>query len=115
MNIGFDVIEEIERVKERASRLGFVLAKPKYPYDFDSCISLIPKDQDSLPIYTRDADIFSGKLHEVKSFLRGIEWARGYDALLKVSNDDKRLRKEQDYRNKELMTMIKDPQTEKEK
>ena len=41
-------------------------------------------------------------------WLRGVEWSRKYDQMIKVSDDKKRQRKEQDVRNKQLVQRLKD-------
>jgi hypothetical protein len=70
---------------------------------------LIPKDQDSLPVYTRDAILFAGSLEDADHFMQGIMWAREYDRLVVDRNiDAKRVRKEQDERNRQVLKTLKD-------
>jgi hypothetical protein len=107
---GYNTIIKCERIKVHADKLGFMLCHPKHGWasdDSSNTVAIKPKDQDSLPIYSRDAQFFSGTIDEMESFLRGIEWAREYDRLLRVSTDTKRERKEQDERNKQLVAMLK--------
>jgi hypothetical protein len=111
MNIGYDQILQMRRVEEKANALGFMFAHPgdrgwSYPADH-GVLSLKPKDDDSLPIYNRDAQLFTGTLDAVEYFLRGIEFARNYDTMIKVSTEAVRNRKEQDERNKRLVNQIK--------
>jgi hypothetical protein len=64
---------------------------------------LYPK-QDSLPIYSRDAELFTGTIEQLEVWLRGLEWARDYDRmLLGKALDKKRQRREQDHRNQQLL------------
>jgi hypothetical protein len=63
--------------------------------------------RDCLPHYSRDADIFIGTLEEINTWLTGVEWARGYEEMLKLGNDKKRKEKEQVERNRQLLRTIK--------
>jgi hypothetical protein len=112
---GYSTIVKVRRVEEFANSLGFMFAYPKHQGSFGErdTLGLRPKDNDSLPIYTRDAELFSGSLHEIECFLNGIKWAREYDYMLKVADNKKRERKEQDYRNRRLMETLRSGDPEK--
>ena len=87
---GYHTILKCERIKEHADKLGFMLCYPRHGWggtDNVDTVAIKPKDKDSLPIYARDAQFFSGTIDEMESFLRGIEWARDYDRMLRVSTD----------------------------
>jgi hypothetical protein len=103
------MILQIERLKEQADKLGFMLCYPKagWGQEHGDMVAIKPKDKDALPIYARDAQFFTGTIDEMMSFFRGIEWARQYDEMLKVSSVAKRERKEQDERNRQLVQMLK--------
>ena len=89
MSVGYSTIVAIKSVEAQAKKLGFDLAASRFHSMNSDSIDLIPSS-DALPIYSRDATIMSGHLHEIRAFLRGIEWAREYDDLIKVSNTKKR-------------------------
>ena len=76
-------------------------------FEFGDMVAVFPRD-DKLPVYSRDAELYIGTLEGLEIWMRGIEWARQYDMLLKVSDDKKRERKEQDELNKQLVTRLKD-------
>lgn len=108
---GYHTILKCEKIKERANKLGFMLCYPRSGWGSDrgqDYVAIKPKDADSLPIYSRDAELFCGTIDELNSFFNGLEWARDYDRMLKVSSDAKRERKEQDERNKRLVAMLRD-------
>lgn len=87
---------------------GFKFARPKYGTEMgNDTADIVPKDADSLPIYSRDASIYNGTLDQIDSFIRGVEWAREYDSMLKVSDRKRRERKEQDVRNRQLVQQLK--------
>jgi hypothetical protein len=96
--VGFYTYREIQRVEELANKLGFQFTYPKHHGSDSDYFSLIPINDDAFPIYNRDAQLFTGTLGDVDAWLRGLVWARDYDKLLKVSNEKKRERKEQDER-----------------
>lgn len=91
--IGMDTIERIDRVRAVVDRLGFRMGKPPYAAygeteNVDN-IALYPKD-DSLPIYNRDACLFTGNLVELEYWIKGVDWARQYDSYLGVANEQRR-------------------------
>jgi len=111
---GYHTVLMVEKIKAKADSLGFMLCYPKSGWGGsrgEDYVAIRPKDQDSLPIYSRDAEFFCGTLNDLQSFLIGIEWARDYDRMLRVSTDKKRERKEQDERNRKLVAMLKDEST----
>lgn len=104
---GYHTILKCERLKERADKLGFMLSYPKYGTRDVDMVSIKPKDKNSLPIYARDTEMFCGTIDEMNAFFAGLEWARDYDSMLKVSDTKKRERKEQDWRNKQLINILR--------
>lgn len=110
MSVGYHTILQMRRAEKQADELGFMFAYPKHGWhgsDGREFIALKPKDADSLPIYARDAQFFTGTLDDIENFMMGIKWARDYDHMLRVSDDKKRARKEQDIRNKKLIETLR--------
>ena len=108
---GYNTILQCERIKERADKLGFMLCYPRHGWGADRGVDYVaikPKDAESLPIYARDAELFCGTINDLNSFFAGLEWARHYDEMLRLSNNKKRERKEQDERNRKLVALLKD-------
>jgi hypothetical protein len=106
---GWLAIQKIRKLEQTADSLGMKFAATKYENKYGELVSLIPKDADSLPIYCRDAELFSGSLEAADYFMRGIEWARDYDRMVIAKDTDKkRDRKEQDERNRILLRTLKD-------
>jgi hypothetical protein len=106
---GWNTIQEIRRLEVEIDKLGFKFAKPTHT-DWTSdhgAVALVPKELDSLPPYARDAVIYFGSLEGIQHWLKGLQWARDYDAMLKLSDDTKRSRKEQDWRNRNIVNIIK--------
>lgn len=114
---GYNDIVKIRRLEHEVEQLGMRMGHAKngyYSKEYGDVVALFPRDQE-LPLYARDAELFTGTLDQLEVWLRAIEWARSYDHLLRISDPAKRLRKEQDLRNKQLLEEIKKAgQTEQE-
>ena len=106
---GWSTIKKIRELEDRALILGMKFAPYRHDdYDADN-VALVPWGQDSLPIYTRDAILFAGSLEGADQFMQGIVWARHYDRMVVDRNiDAKRVRKEQDERNRQMLKILKD-------
>ena len=106
---GWNTIKQIRTLEERALMLGMKFAQYRHNDPNEDNVALIPKDQDSLPIYTRDAILFAGSLEGAGKFMQGVLWAREYDRMTVDRNlDAKRVRKEQDERNRQMLKILKD-------
>jgi len=107
---GWNTIERIRRVEKQVDALGFKFSKSKHSdwTDDHGALSLVPKNPDALPIYSRDAELFIGSVERLEDWLAGVQWARDYDMMLKLSDDKKRSASEQKERNRQLMHTLKE-------
>ena len=107
---GWNTIQRIKRVEQVIDELGFKFSKSKHSdwTEDHGALSLVPKDTDALPIYSRDAELFVGSIERLEDWLAGVRWAREYDMMLRVSTDDKRTAAEQKERNRLLMRTLKE-------
>jgi len=97
---GYNLVREIHQLEEKVEALGFMLCSPKLhtaSYS-DDLVALKPRDASSVPVYARDAEVFVGTLTQLRQWLLGVTWARDYDRMLNVSNDQKRAQGEARYR-----------------
>jgi hypothetical protein len=106
---GYNLLLKIRRVEADADSLGLMLCHSKHGWDQNDpdTVAVRPKGPEDLPIYSRDAELFSGTIEQLEIWLRGVEWARNYDMMLRLSDDNKRERKEQDIRNQNLIRRLK--------
>ena len=105
---GWNQIQQVRKLEERADKLGMKFTNNHHDDIYGETVALVPKDSDALPIYTRDAQLFVGTLESAASWMQGVEWARDYDRMVIDKNmDDKRKRKEQDERNRQLVLILK--------
>lgn len=105
---GYNLVQKIRRLEQELDRLGFLMCNASHYYrDYGDVVAIKPKDADSLPVYSRDAELFVGTLEALEYWLQGVEWARKYDSMLfGQRHEGKRLRKEQDYRNSQLVNVL---------
>ena len=109
---GWETIQRLKRIEEQVDKLGFKFSKPKHGdwEQTERSLSLVPKDTNALPIYSREAELYVGSLEQLETWLHGVRWAREYDMMLKLSDDKKRAQAEQKERNRQLMCTIKEGQ-----
>jgi len=106
---GWNHIRQIRKLEERADLLGMKFTAYKHDDMYGENVALVPKDRDALPIYSRDAELFAGSLEHADKFMQGVLWAREYDRMVVDRKmDEKRKRKEQDERGRQLIKMLKD-------
>ena len=106
---GWNTIQTIRKLEERADRLGMRFTAYKHDDTYGDNVALVPKDKDALPIYSRDATLFAGSLEGADKWMQGVLWAREYDRMAVDRHlDKKRERKEQDERNQQLAKTLKD-------
>ena len=88
---GYTTYLRWQRIEESAAKLGFRIGNPRHGWSRDGqdMVTLFPADND-LPIYSRDADIFTGTFHDVEVWLDGWSRAQAYDQMLGLSTDKKR-------------------------
>ena len=96
---GYSTYTRWQRIEAQAKSLGFRLGQPRgsswgMREDGFDLVTLYPDGQ-ALPIYTRDADLFTGTFDQVEVWLRGWIQSRTYDAMLRMT-DDKRRKKFED-------------------
>ena len=107
---GWETIQKIKQVEQEVDKLGFKFSKSKHGdwTDAHGALSLVPKDLDALPMYSRDAELFVGSLERLEDWLAGVQWARDYDRMCKISTDKARSAAEQKERNRQLMRTLKE-------
>ena len=106
---GWNQIQQVRKLEERADKLGLKFTAYKHDDMYGESVALVPKDKDALPIYARDAVMFAGSLEGAAYWMQGVMWAREYDRMNTDRNlDKKRERKEQDERNKQMVKILKE-------
>lgn len=103
---GYSTYTRWQRIEAQAKSLGFRIGNPKHGHWSDrtesDAVSLYPGDEDALPVFTRDAEIFTGTFSQVEIFLAGWARAQQYDMLLRIADDKKRKQYEDRERERQL-------------
>lgn len=76
---GMNLYRRFKAAEEFAHDLGFMFCASQYRYEENRAdtISLKPRN-DCLPVYSRDAELFSGAIEQVEIFLEGFAKAKMY-------------------------------------
>lgn len=107
---GYNMVRKIHELEKTLEDMGMAWGFEKYGgfgRESSDLVAVFPST-DGLPLYTRDAQLFCGTIDEVSTWLKGIAWAREYDRIMRVSDEKKRDRKEQDLRNHQLMQVLRE-------
>jgi len=109
---GWNTIKLIRHLEQEVDKLGFKFAGPKHGdwQEEHNSVSLVPADADSLPIYTREAELFKGSIEDLRVWLQGVRWAREYDMMLRLSDDKKRSKAEEKERARQALQALKEEQ-----
>ena len=102
---GFNDIVKLHRLTEDLAKLGLKFAAPKWTSG--EMVSLMPLDAEALPVYTRDAAVFTGSIQEVEAWICGVMWRDTYTQMLKLATSEDIAKAEQNYRNEQLMAKLK--------
>ena len=112
---GYTTYQRWQRIEEQARIAGFRLGNPKHGAwggtgDTDM-VSLYPSDKD-LPVFSRDAEIFTGTFRDVEIFINGRARAQQYDHLLRMTDDKRRAKFEDAERARQAERKKKEEQEE---
>ena len=94
---GYNLILKIQALEKQLHDLGMRWGYDKrgqYGDTFGDTIAVFPRD-DKLPACSRDAMLFCGSLLDLQHWIRGLQWARDYDTLIRVSDQTKREKAEE--------------------
>lgn len=90
---GYTTYLRYQRIEEQAKMLGFRLANTSRGgwggNDYQDLVALYA-DGEALPIFSRDAELFTGTFDQVETFLTGWAKAQQYDMMLRLTDDKKR-------------------------
>ena len=89
---GYTTYTRYQRIEAQAKLLGFRLGSPRGGWSAQEngdMVSVYP-DGEALPIYSRDADIFTGTFGQLEVWMRGWMQAQQYDAMLRMTDDKRR-------------------------
>ena len=105
MSIGYNTILKLRRIEEECAKMGFRITTPPYSSS-DDRLSIVPAN-DALPLYARDAILFTGNLDELSEWLSGAQWMHDYYTMLKLISEAKIKKKEDDIRCDNIIRKLK--------
>lgn len=94
---GYETYRRFQRIEDQAKVLGFRIGNPKhggFGRDNYDAVGVFPGEGDSLPVFSRDAELFVGTFREVEVWLSGWARAQQYDMLLRISDEKRRKKAE---------------------
>lgn len=105
---GYSTVQKIRFLEQELDKLGMTMTQAGHYYkDYGDVIAVIPKDENSLPVYSRDAELFIGSLESLETWIQGVQWARKYDYMIfGPRHEVNRERREQNYRNEVLVKIL---------
>ncbi len=113
---GYQAVLELRSLEADLDSIGLMLCNPKHGNwnsdNYSDRAGVKPKDADALPIYCRDAELFTGTLEQIRTWLVGVKWAREYDMMLRLTDEKKRAKKEDDYRHRQMLRNLAQDYTE---
>ena len=113
MELGWKELSLLKRVEERLAKLGYEMLYSKYNHGLNENSIGVRCKHDKHLLYARDAEVFSGNLHEVAGWLAGIEHHKSYLEMLNLISETKVHNAEQKkvskIKNWALIQKIKDP------
>lgn len=81
-------IQQLESLQIRLKKLGYVMMQSKWSTSGSYTIGIYPLD-DKNPLFSRDAEVFSGTTEHIISWVKGIEHQNGYLMMLKATTEKK--------------------------
>jgi hypothetical protein len=105
-------VQLLERVVEGLQKLGFKMKPTKYGYGGRTLVGVYPLE-DKNPLYSRDAEVFTGTMEEIAVWMRGVNSRNDYLTMLKATSEKRIQDLEEKYRKKikhqAMVDAIKDP------
>ena len=102
-------IQLLDRVVTTLNKLGYKINPAKYG---QGLIGVYPLE-DKNPLYSRDAEVYTGTIEQIACWMRGVEHQDGYLKMLKATSDERIKALEEKYIKKKiqqgLLDKIKNP------
>ena len=106
-------IQLLEKVVNGLSKLGYCIKNTKYGYQDGRCLVGVYALEDNNPLYSRDAEVFTGTMEEISCWMRGVNHRNDYLTMLKATTEKRIQELEEKYRKKlkhqAMVDAIKDP------
>ena len=111
---GYGLILKIQALEKQLHDLGMRWgydSRGGYNNEFGDIVAVFPREE-ALPIYVRDATLFCGTIEQLEVWIHGIRWARDYDRMLRISDEDRRKKGEVKERERQALMRKREEQKE---
>jgi len=102
-------IQFLDKVVNALTKLGYKIKPAKYG---QGSIGVYPLE-DKNPLYSRDAEVYTGTIEQIACWMRGVEHQDGYLKMLKATSDKRIKELEEKYIKKlehqTMLDIIRDP------
>ena len=106
-------VQLLDRVVTGLEKLGYYVKNTKYGYQDGRCLAGVYPLKDMNPLYSRDAEIFTGTMEEIACWMRGVNHRNEYLTMLKATTEKRIEDLEEKYRKKlkhqAMVDAIKNP------
>jgi len=102
-------VQLLDKVVTGLLKLGYKIKPAKYG---QGSVGVYPLD-DNKPLYSRDAEVYTGTIEQIACWMRGVEHHDGYLKMLKATSDKRIQELEEKYVKKlkqsAMLNKISDP------
>ena len=106
-------VQLLDKVVNGLQKLGYYTKNTKYGYQDGRCLVGVYALEDKNPLYSRDAELFTGTIEEIACWMRGVNHRNEYLSMLKATTEKRIQDLEEKYRKKlkhqAMVDAIKDP------
>ena len=106
-------VQLLNRIVEDLHKIGFYVKNTKYGYQDGRCLAGVYPLQDKNPLYSRDAEVFTGTMEEIACWIRGVTHRNDYLTMLKATTEKRIHELEEKYikklKQQAMVDAIKDP------
>jgi hypothetical protein len=106
-------VQLLDRVVNGLAKLGYYVKNAKYGHNDGRCLAGVYPLQDKNPLYSRDAEVFSGTIEQIACWMRGFQHRNDYLLMLKATNEKRIQDLEEKYvkkiKQRAMIDAIKDP------
>ena len=106
-------VQLLEKVVEGLAKIGYYVKNTKYGYRDGRCLVGVYPLEDKNPIYSRDAEVFTGTMEEVSCWMSGVNHHNAYILMLKATTEKRIQELEEKYvkqlKHQAMVDAIKNP------
>ena len=92
-------VQLLNTVVEGLEKIGFKIMPSKYGYGGRTSVGVYPL-QDKNPLYSRDAEVFTGTMEQISCWMRGVSHRNDYLLMLKATTEKRIQDLEEKYKKK---------------